>query len=97
MSALAWAITGGILVSLLWMFVVAALLDRIAWHRRALAYTQTSLRLYRDSREESNRQVGALLDQNARLARQIIDEAAGSTATAVVAMPHDFFQPGRES
>ena len=48
-------------------------------------------------RDHADAQIRALLDQNERLARQLIDRAVDSTTTPVVAIPQSFFHTRRES
>jgi hypothetical protein len=96
MSALAWALLGAIGVSILWMFVLAWLLDVLAAQRRALTQASSSVRLYRAQRDDSDTQIRALLSQNERLAIQLIEQAAQVTP-GVVQVPATFFQAGRES
>jgi parvulin-like peptidyl-prolyl isomerase len=97
MSNLTWLLLGAVGASLFWMFFVAFLLDVIAAQRKELDRTLTTVRLYRETRDESDRQVRALLTQNERLAHQLIDQAADSTAAPVVRVPPTWFSAARES
>jgi len=80
MSGIALVILGAVGASVLWMFVLAWFLDVIAAQRKAIAAHDTTVRLYRMTRTDADTQIRALLDQNERLARQLIDQAAASTA-----------------
>lgn len=82
MSGIALVILGAIGASVLWMFVLAWFLDVIAAQRRAIAAHDTTVRLYRMTRTDADRQIRALLDQNERLARQLIDQAAATTSAS---------------
>jgi len=93
----AWFIIGGFAASCLWLFAIAWLVNVIAEQRKALDSFRTTVRLYRETRDHSDSQVRALLDQNERLARQLIDRAAESTTTPLIAVPRSFFQPRSES
>lgn len=76
MSSAGWFIVGGCAVSVLWLMVCAWLFDVVTAQRKALEDAQLAIRLYRDTRNESDTQVRALLTQNERLARKLIDLAA---------------------
>lgn len=78
MNAAGWFIVGGCAASVLWLMVCAWLVDVVAAQRKALTDAQLAIRLYRDTRNESDTQVRALLTQNERLARKLIDLAADS-------------------
>lgn len=82
MSTIAWVILGAVGVSVLWMFVIAWLVDVIAFQRKALSEAMTTVRLYRETRDQSDAQIRDLLGQNTRLARQLIEQAAGTPADA---------------
>jgi hypothetical protein len=64
-------------------FYVGWLRTLIAAQRRTLAHNQVTLRLYRETRNDSDAQIRDLLDQNTRLARQLIDAKIGTTTSAV--------------
>jgi len=96
-SAGAWCILGAVGESLFWVFAIAWLLDVIAAQRQALTQAQSSIRLMRHMRDESDTQVRVLLGQNERLALQLIDRAASPSTGQVVALPSTFFDPRRES
>jgi len=96
MSTIAWLVIGAVGASIFWLFAIAFLVDVVAAQRQALTQAQTSLRLYRTTRDESDRQVRQLLGQNERLAVQLL-ERASSTTVASIRVPGDFFQPGAES
>jgi hypothetical protein len=97
MSTIAWLIIGAVGASVLWLFAIAFLLDVIGAQRTQLDRALTAQRFIRDSRDESDRQVRALLTQNERLARQLIDRAADSTTTPVITVPSSVFHTTRES
>lgn len=97
MSTIAWIILGAVVASLLWMFVIAWLLDVIAAQRKALTNAQVTLRLYRETRTDSDRQIRELLSQNERLAIQLIEAHTTMTPAPTVQVPVSFFQPGAES
>lgn len=78
MSAEGWFIVGGCAASVLWLMVCAWLVDVVTAQRKALDDAQLAIRLYRETRSESDTQVRALLSQNERLARKLIDLAADS-------------------
>jgi len=82
MSTIVWIILGAVAASVLWMFAIAWFLDVIAAQRKVIASHETTVRLYRETRTDSDRQIRALLDQNERLARQLIDQAAEATNCA---------------
>jgi hypothetical protein len=82
MSTLTWVILGAVGASVLWAFAVAWLFDVVAAQRKALNNAQVTLRLYRMTRDENDAQILALLSQNERLARQLIDSAAAATTCA---------------
>jgi hypothetical protein len=82
MTTITWIILGAVGASVLWMFVLAWFIDVIGAQRKQLNAALTTTRLYRETRDDSDRQVRALLDQNERLARQLIDRAAESTTCA---------------
>jgi hypothetical protein len=97
MSTIAWFILGGVGASVLWVFVLAWFIDIISAQRKALDASLTTTRLYRETRDYSNAQVRDLLDQNERLARQLIDRAAESATSPILAIPQSFFHATRES
>lgn len=97
MSPIGWIIIGVLGASLLWLFAIAWLLAVLAAQRTALTNSQTTIRLYRETRTDSDRQIRALLDQNERLARQLVDRAADATASPVVRVPATWFSEARES
>lgn len=76
MSAVSWLIVGACAVSVPWLMVVFWLIDVVTAQRKAMDDAQLVLRLYRETRNESDTQVRALLTQNERLARKFIDLAA---------------------
>jgi len=82
MNVIASAILGAVAASVLWMFAIAWFLDVIAAQRKVIASHETTVRLYRETRTHSDTQIRALLDQNERLARQLIDQAADATTRA---------------
>ena len=90
MTPYAWFILGAIGASLLWMFAIAWVVDVLAAQRKALADAQTSVRLYRETQTHADTQIRALLDQNERLARQLIEANA---ATAAGVGPNTGFRP----
>lgn len=71
MSALGWFIVGACAATVAWLIIGAWLVDVIAAQRKALADAQLAIRLYRDTRNESDTQVA-----HRRLARKLIDLAA---------------------
>jgi len=83
-------------VIILGIWIVVWLYDILAAQRKALNDTQTRLRLYCTTRDDSDRQVRALLTQNERLARLLI-EAKVDAPPAFVAVPRTFFEPRMES
>lgn len=97
------ALLGAFVASLIWAAIVLRLVTRLQRQRKELADARLVLRLYRETRSESDTQVRALLTQNERLARKLIDLAAGSmpsmTAEALsvssTTLPSSF--PRRES
>lgn len=97
MSIIGWLVIGALAASVLWVFAIAWLIDVIAAQRKAISNAQTTIRLYRECRTDSDAQIRALLDQNERLARQLIDQAADSTAAPVVRVPPTWFSAARES
>lgn len=102
MNVIASAILGAIGASVLWMFVLAWFLDVIAAQRKTISGHETTVRLYRMTRTDSDTQIRALLDQNERLARQLIDQAADiqvadTTTPPVVRVPPTWFSEARES
>jgi hypothetical protein len=97
MKPYAWFLIGAVGASVLWVFAVAWLIDVIAAQRKALSNAQTTLRLYRETRTDSDATIRDLLDQNTRLARQLIERAAESTTAPVMTVPQRFFHPQRES
>jgi hypothetical protein len=94
-----WRIVAGAeaLVLMLAAWALWRLCDVLAAQSRKLSDSAVTLRLYRESRTDSDRQIRALLDQNERLARQLIDRAAESTTTPIIAVPQHFFHAKRES
>ena len=97
MSVISGIVLGAIGVSVIWMFAIAWLLDVIAVQRKTLSSTQTTLRLYRETRTDSDATIRDLSSQNTRLARQLIERAADSTAAPVVRVPPTWFSEARES
>ena len=99
MSTIALVILGVIAGSVLWIFLVAWLLDVIGGQRQKLSDQALSIRFYRDSRDESDRQVRDLIGQNSRLAAKLIELAAREAAATKPAAPviHAQLWPGRES
>lgn len=97
MSWWAWAWIGAVAASCVWLFAIVRLIAIIAAQRERLSQVQASLRFHRETRDHSDQQVRALLDQNERLARQLIDRAAEATPTPVITVPQSFFQSRRES
>lgn len=93
------ALLGALIASLIWAAIFVGLVTRLQRQRKELADARLVLRLYRETRSESDTQVRALLTQNERLARKLIDLAAGSmpsmTAEALSALSTTF--PRRES
>lgn len=89
------AVEGAVILLGLW--IVIWLLDVLAAQRKALTDTQVTLRLYRETRDQSDAQIRALLDQNERLARQLIDRAADATTSPVVRVTPTWFSEARES
>lgn len=71
--------------------------DTCARQAQQLADAQTTIRLYRDSRDESDRQVRVLLGQVERLARRVIDQAADAECAPVVTLPAPGYPAMRES
>jgi hypothetical protein len=90
MSMLGWFILGAVGASVPWMFAIAWFIDVVAAQRKALADTQVTLRLYRESRNDSDAQIRALLDQNERLARRLFDLKADAECAPVVTLPQAF-------
>ena len=82
MHVIASAILGAVAASVLWMFAIAWFLKVIAVQRKMIAAHDTTVRLYRMTRTDADQQIRALLDQNERLARQLIDQAAATTTSA---------------
>ena len=70
------ALLGGVFASFIWAAIVLGLVTRLQRQRKELADARLVLRLYRETRSESDTQVRALLTQNERLARKLIDMAA---------------------
>lgn len=70
------ALLGAFVASLIWAAIVLGLVTRLQRQRNELADARLVLRLYRETRSESDTQVRALLTQNERLARKLIDLAA---------------------
>jgi hypothetical protein len=100
MSAVGWGIVGACAATLVWLMVCAWLVDVITAQRKALADAQLAIRLYRDTRNEADTQVRALLVQNERLALKIIDLASDtmpSLAAEALASPPSTTFPRRES
>lgn len=97
MSVISGIVLGAIGASALWMFAIAWLLDVVTAQRKELTSAQTTLRLYRETRTDSDTQILALLDQNERLARQLIERAADAPASPVVRVPPTWFSEARES
>jgi len=71
--------------------------DIIAALRRQLADLAVTVRLYRETRTDSDRQVRELLGQNERLARHLIDRAADIQVRPEIAVARACFQAMRES
>ena len=88
---------------LLLAWVLWRTLDIVAAQRRQLAELAVTLRLYREQRTDSDRQVRELLGQNERLARHLIDRAAdlpagaGKAGPGSVWIPPTRFSEARES
>ena len=82
MSTIALVILGALAGSVIWILVLAWCLDRIRAQRKQLASQETTLRLYRMMRDDSDRQVRDLLGQNGRLAAKMIELAAREAALA---------------
>jgi hypothetical protein len=76
MRTFLWFIFGGFVASLCWGVVASMLLYVIGGLKEDLAKSQVTLRLYRETRGDSDAQIRDLLDQNTRLARQLIDAKA---------------------
>jgi hypothetical protein len=72
------ALLGAFVASLIWAAIVFGFMTRLQRQRKELADARLVLRLYRETRTESDTQVRALLTQNERLARKLIDLAADS-------------------
>lgn len=72
------ALLGAFIASLIWAAIFLGLVTRLRRQRKELDDARLVLRLYRETRSESDTQVRALLDQNERLARKLIDLAADS-------------------
>lgn len=72
MSTIALVIFGAIAGSVLWIFALAWLINSRTALRKELRATQTTLRLYRMSREDQDAQLAALFAQNERLAMQLV-------------------------
>ena len=95
-----WRMVAGVLALALMVeaWAIWTLCDVIAAQSRKLTDSAVTLRLYRESRDESDRQVRDLLGQNGRLAAKLIEIAAkvepqpGAPRVAVAAWP-----AGRES
>lgn len=94
------ALLGALIASLIWAAIFVGLVTRLQRQQKELADARLVLRLYRETRTESDTQVRALLSQNERLARKLIDLAAGSmpsmTAEAMASSLSTTF-PRRES
>ena len=86
MKPYAWFVLGAMGASILWMFAIAWVLDVLAAQRTELDRALTTVRLYRETRDQSDAQIRDLLGQNTRLARQLIDQAAGTHADAKPAL-----------
>lgn len=96
MSAFAWFVVGAVATTALWAAPMARLAGLCRSQRKALADAALTIRLYRESFADRDRQVRDLLDQNVRLAQQVI--AAKAVAPAyTVAVPPSFFQAREES
>lgn len=96
MSAIACLVLGAVGASVLGVFALAKLFNVLVAQRRALTLISTTARLYREQRDESDGQIRAVLDQNERLAHQLL-EAKAQASTPVVAIPQSFFHARRES
>lgn len=68
----AFAVVEGAVI-LLGIWIVFWLRDVLAAQRKALDNAQVTLRLYRETRNDSDAQIRALLDQNERLAILLVE------------------------
>jgi hypothetical protein len=84
MTPYAWFILGAIGASLLWMYAIAWVWHVLATQAMALDAAQISLCLYRETQGHSDAQIRALLDQNERLARQLIEAKAQCAASGTL-------------
>ena len=94
-----WRMVAGFeaLVLLITAWALWRLMDILAAQRRMLTDNAVTIRLYREMRNDSDRQVGDLLGQNTRLALKIVDLAAAQGETPPPRMPVAAWPARRES
>lgn len=96
MGALAWFVVGAVAMTALWAVPMAQLVGVCRSQRKALDGAALTIRLYRESFADRDRQVRDLLDQNVRLAQQVV-AAKAIAPTYTVAVPPAFFEAREES